>query len=309
MPADPTTSGPTLEARAAFRQGVELRAKGNLRGALAEFERAYRLSPAFQVLYFIGAVNAELGQWANARRAFELYLTLGSTELSATQTAEVRVHLEELSKYTATLSLTLNVPGADVQVNGVQVEPTTLSGLILDEGEHVVRVSKPGFQPIEEVVRVAVGQDIQLVLPLVPVTPPVSAAARAPSTVPPDPVPLGRDPTVDAAASEPLPLWVPWGLTGALAAGWVTTGALALRARHDRNVIERPGTSDARLDAARRLHLTLAIVSDVLLASTLASAGVSAYLTWWSDAPLPSGRGRATPQPTGGPVLGLRGHF
>ena len=111
-----------------------------------------------------------------------------------------------------------------------------------------------------------------------------------------------------AVREKPLSLWVPWSITGALAAGWITTGALALKARHDRNIIERPGTSDERIDSARRLHLTLAIVSDVLLASTLGSAGWSAYLTWWSEEPAQTAGAQQSLR-GGGPALSISGRF
>lgn len=306
-PPSPSDPGEAVEAaHSAFQRGKALRESGDLRGALREFERAYELSPAYQVLYFVGALNVELQQWARARQAFELYLQLGAGQLGPERIAEVQRHLEELSKHTATLTLTLNVAGADVQVDGAKLTSTTISGLILDTGEHVVRVSKPGFQPLEQVVRADVGENLHLVLPLAPLVSSEAEAGIAQSAPapPPSPNPLNAAPVARDQTGTP---WIPWAITGALGVGWATTAALAIQARHDRDLLERPGTSDARIDSARQLHLTLAVVSDVLLAATLASAGVSAYLTWWAE-PAQGSAGSATGQGSLAPRgLGLRG--
>jgi len=305
------------EAAAAFRRGVELQKSGALADALAEFEQAYRLSPAYPVLYYIGAVSADLQRWARARQAFELYLELGSAELAPERIAEVRVHLKELSKHTATLTLTLNVPGAEVHVDGTRLESTSISGLILETGEHVVRVSKPGFQPLEQTVEAGTGENLHLVLPLAPLVPDEGVAPGSPALVAGGAgvstaavMPTASDAALQLEPSG-VPLWIPWTVTGALAVGWVTTAALAVQARHDRDAIEKPGVSVERIDDAQQLHRTLAVVSDVLLISTLASAGVSAYLTWWSDPPpRPNGKTAAPPQRSSrGLSLSVSGHF
>jgi hypothetical protein len=275
-----------------------LLAEGAHAAALAEFTRAYELSPAYKVLYIIGGLNLQLGRWVEARRAYELYLALGGPELSAKRRAEVRGYLEELSHKTATLTLQLNVP-AMVYLDGVPFESTQVTGLILAPGEHVVRVSKPGFEPLEQVVRTSDGQDLHLVLPL------ARLGSDAPALPAPSPfaaTPAARlEPAANVGVDERVPLWLPWSVTGALAAGWVTTAGLAIKARHDRDIIERPETSRERIDDAQRLHQTLAIVSDVLLVSTLASAGVSAYMTWWPPSDPQASR------PKGEALIGIDG--
>lgn len=303
--APPTDAVPPelqAQAAAAFSRGLELQAKGETSAALDEFERAYGLLPAYEVLYFVGALSAKLGRWARARRAFEGYLALGEGKLSPERVAEVRLHLTELEKRTATLTLILNVSGVDVHIDGTPVESTQVSGLILDTGTHVLRVSKPGFQELEHTVHAEEGENLRVVLPLLPSarTPPEPAAHVEPAGA----AIREKAPIVEA---QRTPIWLPWAVTGALGAGWATTAALAIKARHDRDIIERPGTSAERIDDAKQLHRTLAVVSDILLAATLASAGVSAYLTWWSeDTPAQRSAGALEPD---GVVLGISGQF
>ncbi|HKO91507.1 MAG TPA: PEGA domain-containing protein [Polyangiaceae bacterium] len=314
---DPTAAPAASRDAAAkvFRRGVELQQSGALAEALEQFEHAYQLSPAYPVLYYIGAVSADLRRWARARQAFELYLELGGAELAPERIAEVHVHLEELSKHTATLTLTLNVPGAEVHVDGAKLEPTSISGLILETGEHVVRVSKPGFQPLEQTVEASTGENLHLVLPLAPLLADEAVAGGGPAAA--GAGAAGSNAAMGAPASgaspelEPsgVPLWIPWTVTGALAVAWATTAALAVQARHDRDAIEKPGVPAERIDEARDLHRTLAVVSDVLLVSTLASTGVSAYLTWWSDPP-PRGKAAAPAQRSSrGLSLSVSGQF
>lgn len=309
-------ASPRDAAAAAFHRGVELQKAGALADALAQFEQAYRLSPAYPVLYYIGAASADLQRWARARQAFELYLELGSAELAPERIAEVRVHLEELNKHTATLTLSLNVPGAEIHVDGAKLEPTKISGLILETGEHVVRVSKQGFQPLEQTVEASTGENLHLVVPLSPLVaedglplgdPSLAAGAVGPKTAR---MPPASDASLQLEPSG-VPLWLPWTITGALAVSWATTAALAVQARHDRDAIEKPGVPVERIDDARHLHRTLAVVSDVLLASTLASAGISAYLTWWSEPPpRPSAKAAAPRQRSSrGLSLGVSGNF
>jgi hypothetical protein len=266
-----------VAADAAFRRGNELADRNELEGALLEFESAYALSPAYQVLYNIGVVSYRLDRWASARRAFEQYRQLGGPQLSPERLSQVSGLIAELSGRTATLRLLLNVTGAEVHIDGKAVKSNEMTGLILDPGEHVVRVSKPGFKPLEQVLRATHGESVQVVLPLAPLH---ADAARLPPESPFAGAPEARVETLPIEDGG-VTLWVPWTITGVLAAGWMTTAGLAIKARHDRDIIERPGTPAPQIDDARRLHQTLAIVSDVLLASTLVSAGVSAYVTWW----------------------------
>jgi len=289
---------PVEEASLAFQRGDALFQRGEYNAALGEYERAYEWLPVYNVLYNIGAANVRLSRWAAARRALAAYLELGGSEVSPERAREVRSLLDVLRQKTATLSLLLNVSDAEVHVDGVRVAPTEISGLVIEPGEHVVRVTKPGFRPLAQVLRATTGEDVRVVLPLTRSSTLGPAAPIALTVAPAPPVP------VDA---EPAPLWIPWALTGVLAAGWLTTGALAIQARHDRDAIEQPGTPQHRIDSARRLHISLAVASDVLLAATLVSGGISAYMTWWpSDSAAGAGLG---PAPIGGVGAGVSGHF
>jgi len=301
--APPPASADPAEATQIVRRGHELAARHDYAGALVEYQRAYDLLPDYNVLYSIGAANVRLERWAAARQAFATYLDLGGSALPQARQDEVRNYLEILQKQTATLSLLLNVPDAEVHIDGVRVAPTSISGIVVEPGNHVLRVTKPGFRTVEDEFHATKGESVRVVLPLTRVSTlgpaePIAPGALTVSSSAPPPV----------VEPEPTPLWVPWTLTGVLAAGWITTAALAIQARHDRDTIEQPGTPEHRIDAARRLHVSLAVASDVLLAATLVSGGISAYLTWWPSEPARAGAGLG-PASVGGLGAGFSGQF
>lgn len=292
---------PVDEASRAFQRGEELFTARQYAAALDEYERAYEWMPVYNVLFNIGLTHLKLERWAAARRAFAEYLGLGGDQIPPARVRDVRAVLESLQKKTVVLSLLLNVPDAEVHIDGERIAPTEITGLIVEPGQHVVRVTKPGFRTLEQVLQATTGEDVRVVLPLSRSSTlgPPAPIARGALIVTPAPAPTPED--------EPTPLWVPWTLTGVLAAGWLTTAALAVQARHDRDIIEQPETPQHRIDSARRLHMSLAIASDVLLAATLVSGGISAYLTWWPSDAAPAGAGLG-PLPIGLGV-GASGQF
>jgi tetratricopeptide (TPR) repeat protein len=292
-------------ASEAFEQASALYDQGRVAEALAQYERAYELVPAQGVLYNIGVLSYELERWAEARTLFERYMKLGGEPDLPERLQDVQRKLAELEKKTGTLTLNTNVAPDVVMIDSVPVRVREFSGLIVEPGERMLHVSKPGYRAADRVVNVGVGQNLMIVIELFPDAPPqVREQTAAPvAALPPPVVDRGIDPR-----------WLCWGVTGALAIGWATTAALAIKARHDRDVIERPGTPAEDIDDAQRLHKTLAITSDVLLASTLVAGGFAAYFTWWDD----DGRSTAS-APVGAParprtaaegwIVGFSGHF
>jgi hypothetical protein len=302
-PAAPASADPAGAALSALQRGNELDAVGDYAGALVEYERAYEILPDYTGLYNIGVTNGKLHRWAAARRALAAYLELGGDKVPPDRAREVRTYLEFLRDKTALLSLLLNVPDAVVHIDGQRIAPTEIGGIVVEPGRHVVRVTKPGFRPLEDEFHATNGENLRVLLPLsrVGTLGPAEPIAQGALTVAPAPAPAAIEP-------EPTPLWEPWTLTGVLAAGWLTTAALAIQARHDRDTIEQPATPEHRIDAARRLHISLAVASDVLLAATLVSGGISAYLTWWPSDPAPPGAGLG-PASLGRVGAGFSGQF
>ena len=126
-----------LEAKQRFDRGFELYEEGEYPLALIEFNRAYELVPNYRVLYNIGQVCIQLGQYANARRTLEEYLAKGGDGLAADRRAAVDKDLEMLRHRTAFLTISSNVENAEVLVDDVSVGKTPLGpALLVDAGVH-----------------------------------------------------------------------------------------------------------------------------------------------------------------------------
>lgn len=247
------------DAAVRFKQGLKLFDDGDYTLALVEFERAYLRAPNYRALYNIALVNAQLGRYAAAMRAFEQYLRDGGTAVAPERQAEIRSRLTDLKLRTATLDVSTNVPGAEILLDGKPLYASPLRGpVLIDAGEHTLRTSAEGYLPALRTLTLA-GADAAVVhFDLV-------AVKRTPS-----PPPLGRrQPFVPGLIG-----------TGALAAGAIAGGAVMLSARSNLTSLQNtPGSSaQSRSSVAGEVN-TAALVADVLTGLAVATGGVSLYLS------------------------------
>lgn len=155
------------DARAHFERGVELFDEGRLVQALAEFEEAYRISPAPAVLYNVAQLHAELGQSVEAVRAFEQFLS-ESNDVEPELRAEVEAALRRERARIGALLVTASVAGARISVDDVEVGTAPLTGTVaVSAGEHVVTAQAEGCETVRHRFRIAGGQTYAVSLELV----------------------------------------------------------------------------------------------------------------------------------------------
>lgn len=155
------------EARAHFARGVELYDEGHHAAALAEFQRAYDVSPAPAVLYNIAQVHAALGHAVEAIDAFERYLVEGGESISPSRRAEVEDELARQRARIARIAIEANVLGAIVSIDDVDVGTTPLGDRVrVSAGEHVIAARAPGHEAARRRIRVAGGEQPSVVLEL-----------------------------------------------------------------------------------------------------------------------------------------------
>ncbi len=151
------------EAREHFERGVELFNEGRNDAALAEFDRAYEIAPAPPVLYNIARVHEALGDAVKAADAYAKYLEDAGDSLSRRRRHEVTAALERQRARIAYVTVTSNVEGATVSVDGVDVATTPLEvPLRLAAGQHTVGVRAAGYDSARRAVQVAGGDRITL---------------------------------------------------------------------------------------------------------------------------------------------------
>jgi hypothetical protein len=200
------------EARQRYRRALELYDEGStesLESALLELERAYALAPSYRLLYNVGLVSMQLRQYARAYDAFAAYLQGGGAEIPPSRTEEVNGHLTRLGVRTGTLTITVDVPGAEVAVDDAVIGTSPLAKPVrVNAGRRRVSVTSAG-RVAQRVVEIAGGDKSSVAFTL---TGPAASAG-------------GRDSTPKKA----IP-WVWWGATVVAGIGAGVAGAIALNA-------------------------------------------------------------------------------
>ena len=297
--ADGPSPAEVEAARADYRRGVELYEARRYAEALIELERAESLAPTYRLHYDIALVQRQLGDAAGALRSFRSYLEAGDV-LAAARRAEVERAIAELTARVASVTVTANVPGAEIAVDD-QVAGTTplATALVLNPGSHRVRASKVGFRPETKMLEVVGGDRIdqpfslEEMMPPAPTPPPTSTETPAappspppPSPPPPSPAPPAEAPPLATSAEPPpsgerrAPTWIGWAATGALAAGAVATGIAALAESRtlSGDVEDHPSSPDV-IHSAHASTVALAAASDILTGTAAVAAGVTLYAT------------------------------
>lgn len=146
------------EAGERFERGLALFDEGRYDAALAELEHAYRIAPAYAVLFNIAQVHARLGHAVQAVDAYERYLREGGDRIAVDRRREVEGELELQRARIAWLMVEANVEGANVTLDGDLVGRTPLSApLRVSEGDRLVTVAAPGHEAEPRRVRLAGG--------------------------------------------------------------------------------------------------------------------------------------------------------
>lgn len=257
------------EAKQHLDAATQFYDENNFRGALAELQRAYELAPSYKILFNIGQVDMELQDYAGALRAYSRYLSEGGPDVPAERGKQVRADLERLRGRVGKIEVQ-TAAGAEVLIDDVPVGFAPLpEPVAVNAGRHKVTVHIAGKDPVSRIYDVAGRQEIAAAIANDAVAPGAPVAPAAPTAV-------------DAPAPRRIPLsvYVSWGVTGALG---LTTGVLALAARSANNDLANLrgsfGVTPAQLVAQRDSVRHDALLTDLALGATLASAGVATYLT------------------------------
>lgn len=145
------------EARERFDRGLRLFNQGDASGALAEFSVAYERSPHPLVLFNIALVYEALGKPVQAVDAAERLLAEPSG-LSPDRVGRLRSLRAEQALRIGSLEITVNVPGATLEVDGEAAGTAPLaSPLRVSTGAHLVTVIARDHAPARRTVLVASG--------------------------------------------------------------------------------------------------------------------------------------------------------
>jgi hypothetical protein len=254
----------SAEAHARYNRGAQLYTDGDYKLALIEFQRSYELSPNWRVLFNIGEVQFQLNNYAAALNTLQRYLSEGGAEVPASKRTQVEKDIETLQSRVAFLTVTTNVPGAEISVDDAPLGTAPLvADRLINAGAHRVSVSAAGYKTGVQNVVLA-GRDHQsLKFDLVK-----DDGGRQVIVVQ----------RTDTSSFNPV--WIGWSITGALAVATGVTGGVQLHERSELDTLKRRrDVSRAELDDQQDKVNRLVIATDVLLGATVLAAGISLYFT------------------------------
>jgi hypothetical protein len=265
-PAAQPSEEAVKEAGKRYETGLGMYAEGEFKLAVIEFERAYTLVPDYRVLYNIGQVRIQLGDYARARQVLEQYLKDGGDRISDDRKKAVQNDLTMLDGRTATLKVK-TADGAEVLVDDRAMGKAPLAEpILLDAGDHRVTVRVEGHEPNETIVTLA-GRD-------------TSEIELLPGKVIDRNRPVVVVDRPSEASSRKTWTWATWSATGVFAVGAGVTGYLGVKAASDLEELrDKPGATRSELDSAQRRARTLLFTADVLGIAAIATGGVALYLT------------------------------
>jgi tetratricopeptide (TPR) repeat protein len=273
----PTARADDLDgAQRHFERAVRLYQERAYDGALAEFQRAFEISPHYQLLFNIGQVHYQLNEYAEALGAFERYLSEGGDQVPAERRQFVQQELADLRERVGTLVVVSEPVGASVLLDDAELGVTPLTPVRVDIGRHVLRVELPGYRAMARRINISSGEVAHLELELQR-----SGSELVAATVRAEPG-AARDGGGRRAA-----LWTLGSLASALAVGAGTSLALAYAADRDldQQLSELP--PDARAIAHDRTRIErAALASDVLGVAALAT-GSALVITLIAARPRP----------------------
>lgn len=276
----PAFADATTDADDAIRRGVELRRAHDDAAALEEFRRAYALAPTGRARAQMALAEEALGQWAAAEADIQGALRTADAWVDRNR-ATLESELETIAQHLGTLTVTANVPGAELRVNG-RAAGTLPRTLRVEIGEAALEVHAAGRIDAKRVVRVAAGASLEEAFDLS--APPATAPGpTAPGPTPPRP--QRTPPPTDTPVASSQRTWGYVALGGAGVALGAGVVANAIRQAHvsrynDDAVCPPVGRSIAcgdERDAANRAA-TFAVIG-YGAAGALAIAGTVLVLT------------------------------
>jgi hypothetical protein len=143
------------EARQRFDRGIALYNAGDMPGALAEFQRAYRLTAHPVVLYNLALVHANMGEAALAVDALERLKKAGWAGLGDERRERAESVYAEVVRRVGTIAIQTDVDGALVLIDNIDAARTPAPPQRVTAGQHIVALSAPGYEPKRLAVSVA----------------------------------------------------------------------------------------------------------------------------------------------------------
>jgi hypothetical protein len=249
--------------------------EGGYEGALAEFRKAYQISPSYRVLYNIAQAQYALHDFVGSYKSLVQYLNEGGTDIPADRRLQVDEMFAKLSERIGRVQVTTNVDGADIRIDDVSVGTSPLpTAVAVNVGTRRVSAFKAGAREMFRVITVAGKENLKIELRIDEPTPPGSIAAV--SSTKSSPTMLTGEPR-SGPSRIPLILSASVALTCAVATG--VFGYLALDAQKKfKDQVNTFPNSKQEIEDARAQSRHYGYLADGFGAATVVSGGIALYL-------------------------------
>ena len=185
------------QAREHFGRGVERYAAGNYRGALEEFQEAYRLAPHPTVRVNMANCYEHLDRPLEALHHFERFLA-ESESPSPQQRSEVQAAMRRLERLIGEVRFAVAPDGAEITIDESETRRAPLLEPVrLVRGTHQVIIRMDGFRSVRREVTVRGGDTQRVSVRLEPGEDDPSALATS--------IPARADPPPEDQTSDPPP--------------------------------------------------------------------------------------------------------
>ncbi|MFH1436033.1 MAG: PEGA domain-containing protein [Pseudomonadota bacterium] len=214
------------EAKERFTKGLMFVDEEDCNKALVEFKASYEIYPTAVVLYNIALCNDDLHKNAAALKYYSQYLD-EAEEIPKDNETVIRERIGQLEKMVGTLSVSCNVEGASVLVDGKKIGEAPLEGDYVEIGDHELIVKKSGYKDYWADISVVSGKTNEVDVELELLKEVEGNEAIVETVTGKEDGKPGKKKTVPASA-----FWGVLGATLALGAGAVVVGGLNIDNRN-----------------------------------------------------------------------------
>jgi hypothetical protein len=201
--ASTAAAGDKAKGKRHFENGTTMMQAEDFAGAAVEFEASINEYPTKNAMYNLGMCQKALHRYPQALGSFRRALREFGDSMSPDEKSETEANIAAISKIIGEVDVTVNVPEALVSVDGEDVGQSPLDKpIVLGAGEHRIKVSRSGYETVEQTVTLVSGSKEKVKIELKV----ENAAAPPPAPVPggaPPPSPVAAPPPTAAAPPAP----------------------------------------------------------------------------------------------------------
>ncbi len=160
---------PAALAKAAYDKGVDLANQKDFKGAEESFLTAWKIQKSYDVAANLGVVEDELGKATDAAFYFTYALKSFPASGSSQKRDWLEARVKEARAKVASVTLDINIAGADVKIDGKSAGKAPLEDeQLLVPGEHTIEVSAADYQSDVQSLKLVAGATRTIKITLTP---------------------------------------------------------------------------------------------------------------------------------------------